>query len=316
VPLVTDESTGVGPDSGPEGGGDADHEVESTSEQGSTSGSGSGSGSGSESESTPDGRSAWDPDAYDDGHAFVYEYGGEVLELLDPAPGERILDLGCGTGHLTAELADRVGREDRVVGIDRDAAMLREARAVHPAPSFVRGDARAPPVTGGFDAVFSNAALHWVPERDQPTVAARVAETLRPGGRFVAELGGVGNVDRIVRAVRAAAADLGYEVASPWYFPTVGEHARLLERAGFEVRVARLFDRPTPLEGGETGLAEWLSVFGEDLLAPVPPAERAAVVTAAAERLRPDRFREVDGGSAWIADYRRLRFLAVRPVEG
>jgi trans-aconitate methyltransferase len=258
------------------------------------------------------GRTEWDPAAYDDGHAFVAEYGADVLALLEPAAGERVLDVGCGTGQLTAALANRAAR---VVGLDRDAAMIREARATHPVPSFVRGDARALPVAGGFDAVFSNAALHWVSERDQPSVAAGVAETLRPGGRFVAELGGVGNVDRIVRAVRGAAAQRGYEVTAPWYFPSVGDHVRLLERAGFEVRFVRLFDRPTRLEGGAAGLAAWLSMFGQPLLAPVPHAERAAVVAAVADRLRPDRFRETDAGPAWIADYRRLRFLAVRPAD-
>jgi len=245
----------------------------------------------------------WDTRDYDDDHAFVFEYGEDVVGLLDPEPGERILDLGCGTGHLSAAIADGGAS---VVGLDRDPAMLAEARAAHPDVPFVRGDARRVPFDGAFDAVFSNAALHWIP--DQASVTASVAAALRPGGRFVAELGGAGNVSTVVEAARAAAAARGYDIESPWYFPTVGEHATLLEEYGFEVRYATLFDRPTELAGGESGLASWLDMFGDSLLAPIPADERDAVVADAAERARDALF----DGTSWTADYRRLRFVAVR----
>jgi SAM-dependent methyltransferase len=207
--------------------------------------------------------------------------------------------------------------------------MIARARETHPALAaegrFVVADAReyAPGthdgesgVPGGrFDAVFSNAMLHWVPETDQDAVLGTVRDALQPGGRFVAEFGGRGNVASIVDAVGAAAAARGYEPATstPWYFPSVGDYAPRLEAHGLEVRRAVLFDRPTELDGGDAGLREWLDGFGDRLLASVPAGERAAVVAAAEERLRPALIDEATG--SWVADYRRLRVAAVRDGE-
>ena len=251
----------------------------------------------------------WDPDRYDGDHAFVYEYGEDVVGLLAPAAGERILDLGCGTGHLTAEIAAS-GAE--VVGMDRSAEMLETARDEHPELTLVRGDAqdfaRGDPLPDGepFDAVFTNATIHWL---DDPEAAFdSVASVLRPGGRFVGEFGGQGNVEAIVGAVTAEVESRGHEVENPWYFPSVGEFATSLEGHGFEVRVARLFDRPTRLDEGEDGLRSWLAMFGDSLLAPVEGEEREDVLAAVEERLRPEQFED----GAWVVDYRRLRFAAVR----
>jgi len=247
----------------------------------------------------------WEADRYDGDHSFVYEYGADLLDLLEPEPGERVLDIGCGTGHLTAAIRER-GAD--VVGLDRSGEMLAEARAAHPDCRFVRGDARRIPVREPFDAAFSNATIHWIPGRDQDGFLASVRDALAPGGRFVAECGGVGNVARIVAAVRAEAAERGYETDHRWHFPSVGEYASRLESHGFEVRYARLFDRPTELDDSEDGLASWLRMFGDDLLAPLSGEERAAVVDGVEERLREDLFRD----GTWVADYRRLRFVAVR----
>ncbi|QCC48157.1 class I SAM-dependent methyltransferase [Halobellus limi] len=278
------------------------------------------SGTGAESDAGAEGdRDAdWDSEAYDGSHAFVYEYGADVLDLLDPQPGERILDLGCGTGHLTERIAD-AGAD--VVGIDQSAEMVETARETYPELDFHRADARYFDVhdfdvddfdagdsdrSGPFDAVFSNAVLHWID--DQDAVLDSVTDALRPGGRFVAELGGSGNVAAIVDAVRAELDARGYEPPSaPWYFPTVGEHATTLEAHGFEVRYARLFDRPTELDDGEDGMANWLGMFGDRLLGAVPADERPDVVAAVEDRLREDLY---DDG-VWTADYRRLRFVAV-----
>jgi len=249
----------------------------------------------------------WDSALYDDKHSFVHEYGADVLDLLAPQAGERVLDLGCGTGHLTAALAD-AGAD--AVGLDASEEMLAQARARYPDLAFVRGDAREFAVEESFDAVFSNAALHWVPCEDQPAVAAAVRQALRPGGRFVAEMGGVGNVERIVAAVQTALAEAGYSVANPWCFPSVGEQATVLEDAGFRVTYARLFDRPTELDDGPDGLRNWLSMFGEDLFAETTAAERETVVSEVEDRLRPALF---DGGT-WTADYTRLRFVAGTPA--
>jgi len=245
---------------------------------------------------------AWDPDSYDEGHSFVYEYGEGVVDLLDPQPGERVLDLGCGTGHLSAAIADRGAT---VVGVDQSAEMVEQARAAHPELTFRVGDARDLAVEEPFDAVFSNAALHWIDDPDQDAVLAGVASALRPGGRFVAEMGGVGNVGTVVAAARAELAERGYETDNPWYFPSVGQYTPRLEGHGFEVRRAVLFDRPTELEDG---MRAWLEMFGDGLLGPVPDEELPAVVESIADRLRPALFED----GRWTADYRRLRFRAVR----
>ena len=256
-------------------------------------------------------RNDWSAEDYDDGHAFVHEYGRSLVDLLDPKPGERVLDLGCGTGHLTAELAAAVGADEghgTVVGIDRSAEMVAAARDEHEAPTFREADARDFAVEEPVDAVLSNAALHWIPAADQDDVLARVADALRTDGRFVAELGGTGNVDSIVTATLAELADLGYDRENPWYFPSVGEYATRLETAGFEVRQAVLFDRPTDLDGPD-GLRNWLGMFGDSLLADLPDAERERLLTGVEDRLREDLY---DAESeTWTADYRRLRFEAV-----
>ncbi|QLH80758.1 class I SAM-dependent methyltransferase [Halosimplex pelagicum] len=259
---------------------------------------------------TEDARNEWDPESYDDDTGFVHEYGGSVVESLDPRPGEAVLDLGCGTGHLTADIAERVGDSGVAVGVDASTEMVERARETYPNLRFAVADAREYAPDRSFDAAFSNAALHWIPRDDQPAVAERVAALLEPGGRFVAELGGSGNVSAVVDATLAELRERGHEVEHPWYFPTVGEHAAALEAAGFEVRLARLFDRPTELDGGPEGLANWLDVFGDSLFAGLDESERAAAVSAVEDRLRDDLF-DADTGT-WTADYRRLRFVAVR----
>jgi len=248
--------------------------------------------------------SDWDATRYDTDQSFVAAYGTPLVDLLDPEPGERVLDLGCGTGDLTATLAERVGDAGRAVGVDRSPSMVARARTRHDGPAFVRGDLRAPPVRGA-DGALSNAALHWVPAADQDRVLAAVADALRQDGRFVAELGGTGNVASVVRAANAARREHGHDPAEPWYFPSVGEYTMRLEDAGFEVRRAVLFDRPTDLDGTD-GLASWLAQFGDPLLGELP--DRDAVAAAIVERLREERF----DGETWTLDYRRLRLVAVR----
>ncbi|MGL4549654.1 MAG: class I SAM-dependent methyltransferase [Gemmataceae bacterium] len=227
----------------------------------------------------------WDAGLYDGKHDFVWRLGDSLVELLAPRPGERILDLGCGTGHLTAKIAE-AGAE--VVGLDPSAAMLATARQAYPRLTFVEGDARGFAL-GAFDAVFSNAALHWV--RPPEAAVRAVAAALKPGGRFVAEFGGKGNVAAIAAAYGAGLPD--------WYFPGVAEYAALLEGHGLEVRFATLFDRPTPLDG-EAGLRDWVRQFAPA----VPEAEYGRVEAAARHALWRD--------GRWVADYRRLRVVAVK----
>jgi trans-aconitate 2-methyltransferase len=250
----------------------------------------------------PDGQS-WDPRLYDR-HSFVWQQGESLLGLLEPQPGKHVLDLGCGTGQLTARIAEAGAS---VVGLDSSAEMLEQARSAYPYLEFVRGDARDFRFPRPFDAVFSNAVLHWIKE---PAAVARcVRECLRPGGRFVAELGGRGNVAAVLAALREAANRFGVCLDEPlWYFPGVGEYAVLLEEAGLEVRFATLFDRPTPLEG-EAGLRDWLRMFAGQVLDRIEPGKREAFLRSAEEAARPALFRD----GRWVADYRRLRIVAGRP---
>lgn len=252
---------------------------------------------------TPNRKTAneWNSDSYDEGHSFVFEYGEEVIDLLEPEDGERILDLGCGTGHLTNRIAESGAT---VVGLDASEEMVETANEIYSEHIFVNEDARDFSFDDPFDAVFSNAALHWIPEQD--AVLESVANALVPNGRFVAELGGTGNVAAIISAVRNEATARGYSVESPWYFPSIGEYASKLESHGFETRYATLFDRPTELNNGTDGLANWLGMFGDSLLSAIPDCEQSTVVAAVEDRLRENQFRD----KKWTADYRRLRFVA------
>lgn len=241
----------------------------------------------------------WDPKTYAANARFVAELGQPVVELLAPKPGERILDLGCGDGALTERL---VALGCAVVGVDASAEQIAAAKA--------RGlDAR---VTDGqrldfeaeFDAVFSNAALHWMREPDR--VIAGVARALKPGGRFVGEMGGAGNIARIVEALTAALQRRRLAPELPWYFPGAEEYRAKLMAGGFAVREIALFPRPTPLPGD---IAGWLETFGAGSLARLPESERAAFVAELREALRP-QLRQPDG--SWTVDYVRLRFAAVK----
>jgi trans-aconitate methyltransferase len=246
----------------------------------------------------------WDASLYDNRHAFVFEHAADLLNLLQPMPGERVLDLGCGTGHLTAKIAE-AGLS--VVGIDASQEMVDQARRNYRQIEFQVADARDYRTGDPFDVVFSNAALHWV----KPAEAAvkTIAAVLKPGGRFVAELGGRGNVQQILAGLNLAVQSvLGHEVGdvNPWYFPSVAEYAAILENASLEVRYVRLFDRPTPLDEGEAGMENWLAMFGQPCLASVPEAQRPTVMATAIEQMRPHLWH----GGCWTADYRRLRIVA------
>lgn len=248
---------------------------------------------------------SWDPKQYEDAGQFVHEAARDLVEQLDPRPAERVLTLGCGTGHLSAEIATH---GSTVVGVDSDPEMLAAARDRYPGLEFVEADIRDVRFEKPFDAVFSNAALHWVSEAE--AVVETIATALHPGGRFVAEFGGQGNVEQIVTAVRNAVSAAGYDdPGHPWYFPSVGEYATLLEAADIEPRAARLFDRPIEMDGGEHGLREWLSMFGDRMLQTVPDSERETVLADVEDRLRPQLFDAAT--ESWTVDYRRLRVQAV-----
>ncbi|HAM46860.1 MAG TPA: SAM-dependent methyltransferase [Alphaproteobacteria bacterium] len=243
----------------------------------------------------------WQAQSYAHHARFVADLALPVVELLAPQMGEQILDLGCGDAALTREIADRGGN---VIGIDESASMVEAACAA--GVSALRADACALPFGQQFDAVFSNAVLHWIDTPDRPIKA--VWEVLKPGGRFVAEFGGHGCVATILTAMRAVARVRGYDEAAvcPWYFPTVDEYRQRLEEGGFKVRYIELIPRPTPLS---TGIEGWLDTFRAPFFAQFPEKDRAAarqqVISLIAPSLR-------DKSGNWTADYVRLRFAADR----
>jgi trans-aconitate methyltransferase len=245
----------------------------------------------------------WNTTLYDGKHSFVAKYGEALLDLLAPKPGERILDLGCGTGDLTQKIADCGAT---VTGMDNSLDMITTARAKYPSIEFTLGDATNFAFNEPFEAVFSNATLHWV---KPPQDAARcIAKALKPGGRLVTEFGGKGNVTHIAAAVRSAICDVtGDDRPHEWFFPSVGEYAPMVEAHGLEVQAAWLFDRPTPLDG-EDGMLNWLRMFGGGMLRG-QATDVIDRVTAIAERtLRTTNYRD----GQWFADYRRIRLTAIK----
>jgi trans-aconitate 2-methyltransferase len=190
--------------------------------------------------------------------------------------------------------------------------MIEQARRNFPRLHFEIADILAPPLVSGFDAVFSNAVLHWVKDAEQ--AVENIACMVKPGGRFVAEFGGHGNVRRLLRAVFAALEQLGVDEPqrlNPWYFPTVGEYAAVLERHGFEVSYAALFDRLTALDPGAEALAQWLQMFGPTFIEELDSTRRAEFVRLTEDHAREHLFRD----GVWHADYRRIRVVAVRRVS-
>ena len=249
----------------------------------------------------------WDAASYNRTFRFVTSHGEAVLDDLAVQAGERVLDLGCGTGELTAKIAE-LGAE--VVALDMDSEMIRRARERYPRLRFEQADAHSFAVGERFDAVFSNAALHWMPRPAE--VIGRVWAALRPGGRFVAEMGGKGNVSGIELALQRARAEVGVTArSSPWFFPSIATYARLLEEGGFEPRRLTLFERLTPLQEGEGGMVDWMQMFGSPFLEDLSAEQRQTVLHRAAELIRPALYRD----NRWCVDYRRLRFAATA-VEG
>lgn len=242
----------------------------------------------------------WDPKRYADTARYVSDLGMPVVELLAPRPGERILDLGCGDGALTLKLQDM---GCRVIGVDASPQMIDKVQSLGLDARVADGAALA--FDGEFDAVFSNAALHWMKAPDK--VIAGVWRALVPGGRFVGELGGYGNVGAIVEALEAAVAVRGVTVECPWYFPRPEAYRGLLEAQGFGVKSIDLIPRPTPLPGD---IADWLANFGEAYTAALPAAEQPALIAEVTEVLRPVL---ADEDGRWTADYVRLRFSAFKP---
>jgi trans-aconitate methyltransferase len=244
----------------------------------------------------------WDPERYARNARFVADMALPVVELLAPRAGERVLDLGCGDGALTEKIA---AAGANVIALDASAEQVAATRA-RGLDARV-GDGARLDFTAEFDAVFTNAALHWMRQPDR--VIDGIWRALKPGGRFVGEMGGHGNVAKITAALVAALDRRGLDgrAAVPWYFPTPGEYRGKLETRGFKVDSIELIGRPTPLPGDMTG---WLATFAEPFTARLPEAERPVLVAEVAAALKPAL---CDAEGRWTADYVRLRFAARKP---
>lgn len=246
---------------------------------------------------------SWDPERYARHARFVSEFGLPLLEVLRPKAGERILDLGCGDGALTERLA-AFGCE--VVGVDSSPDQVAAARARGLDARLADGQTLA--FEGEFDAVFSNAALHWMPRAD--AVIAGVWRALKRGGRFVAECGGAGNIAHVEAALCEALERRRVDgrALNPWYFPVPAEYRARFEAQGFSVDHVELFPRPTPLPGD---IADWLVTFAEPFLHAVPAQDQPRLVEEVRAALRP---RLCDAKGTWVVDYVRLRVSARRPA--
>lgn len=247
----------------------------------------------------------WDATSYDSKLSFVSELGKSILEHLQPQKGKKVLDLGCGTGDLAAAIHAQ-GAD--VLGIDLSGTMIQRAREKYPSLLFQVANAETFRTAEQFDAVFSNAALHWI--RQPEKVIETIWLALRPGGRLVAEFGGHGNIQQICKAIARALERRGIDAAkrNPWYFPTIGGYSALLENQGFRVTYAYHFDRPTPLKDGERGIVHWLDMFASAFFIDFTVEERSAAYEEIAADLRGSLFRDGE----WVADYSRLQVIAYK----
>lgn len=247
----------------------------------------------------------WDAKGYTSGFAFVHQYGEGVLDLIDAAPGSHVVDLGCGNGALSEKL---IARGYRVTAIDASSDMLAQARALHPDIPFVQADATDFTLPEPADAIFSNAVFHWIDREKQPQLAAAIARNLKPGGQLVCEFGGYGCAERVHSALERAFAARGLTYPRVFYFPTIAQHAPILEEAGLRVTYAVLFDRPTPQQG-EDGLNNWIHMFVKTPFEGMDADMREAIIDEAVSGLQ-ESLQQEDG--TWIVDYVRIRIKAIK----
>ncbi|HUX85238.1 MAG TPA: class I SAM-dependent methyltransferase [Chitinophagaceae bacterium] len=257
----------------------------------------------------PSEAASWNPDLYQSRHSFVFHLGEGVVELLDPKEGEKILDLGCGTGDLTAKILQSGAV---VTGMDQSAGMITRGKNQYPFLNLVVGDALELPYRNEFDAVFSNATLHWILQLQKALDG--IFRALKPGGRLVGEMGGKDNISRITGAIAEVLWAHGKTMKDPlgiWNFPSPGEFSRMLESSGFRLNFLMYFDRDTRLEDPQNGIVDWLDMFGAYFFRDIPSRQQLPLKLEIQESLKQTNY--CDG--AWWADYKRIRFVASKPIS-
>ncbi len=244
----------------------------------------------------------WDSKLYNDSQDFVAEYGKSLLEFL-PAKTEKILDLGCGTGTLTKQLAERC---EYVLGIDSSDAMIREAKKSYPGLDFAIADALELSYESEWDIVFSNAVFHWI--GDQDLLLQKIYKALKPNGKLICEFGAYGNIAVIEDGFREALQEIGIQYVSKFNFPVVSDFEYILKENGFIIEQLYAYDRPTPLKNGEQGLHHWATQFFQSELAPLSAEQRDSVLNRMSRQIKSKLW----NGTCWVADYKRLRAIAVK----
>jgi trans-aconitate methyltransferase len=247
----------------------------------------------------------WNSTLYDKSHDFVSKFGEGILSYLNPNPTETILDLGCGTGDLTNKIFLTGAK---VIGVDSSAEMIAKAKSKFPEIEFYQMDARELNLDTQFDAIFSNAVLHWIPEKQ--LVIGKMYSHLKDQGRIVLEFGGKGNNQHMLKVLRDVFIKRGHVKNAKidfWYYPSIGEYSTELEKQNFRVVHAEHFDRITPLKGDQ-GIKDWFLMFGDYLFVDISDTEKDDILDEVQDKLKVTHFKD----GVWNADYKRIRIVALK----
>jgi trans-aconitate methyltransferase len=250
--------------------------------------------------------SRWNAHLYDVSLKYISDYGKELVALLNPKKDELIVDLGCGTGSITNEIAVSGAK---LIGVDSSPSMIQRAKEKFPKIEFIEANATDFQISQKADAVFSNAALHWIVAEQQEIAIQNIRDNLKVGGRLVAEVGGKGNIQKIISSIDETVSAAGFDKVSfedVFCFPSIGEYATLLEKNGYKVEMCHLFDRPTAILNGINGFKDWVSVFGISFFQNVPSDKQSEIIDKAIKLM----MNKLEKDDRYFADYVRLRVIA------
>lgn len=246
----------------------------------------------------------WDATDYKNNFSFVPAYGEAVISLITKQLGSSVVDLGCGNGSITEKIANK---GYIVTGIDDSEEMLLLARKEHPAQRFIRGNAVTFHLNEKVDVIFSNAVFHWIDEKDQLAMLSNIYYNLKPGGELVCEFGGFGCAETVHETLEQCFSEHELKYQRVFYFPTIGQYAPILEKAGFKIEYAAFFDRPTPQKGVD-GLANWIHMFVKKPFEGIEKELKEGIISDTVSRLRNRLYQN----NCWIVDYVRIQFRAVK----